>query len=298
MNIDKSVFGVLSILVAVIVVATVAIPIVEDSSKDIRTSSNNTTQRYMAADNTDVEIALNDDKSAYLINGYSAPLEYGIIYYVSDDIICFYGKASTTSPSLSILTSSAFYTIDKVVVSGGTCTGYDSAGEVAMTIPSTGTQYAISESGTYGFFTPTTSTPLIVNKDSIIFGLVTKNLTSTSESSIAFRGFYKGTIDNLTLVAASDTATIDTANVTSSQLLYTDLGNDSYQITNRSLTITATVSGEEYTGAGPLTIFAPIEYKIITQNDSAMISLLQIVPLLLLIVPVMMAIRMYSSRGE
>ena len=288
MNIDKSVFGVLSILVAVIIVATVAIPVIEDSSKDIHSTVQNTTQRYYATSSSDLSedltITLETDNT-YTINGerYDASpnnivmiTDTGDMWVIYSNNYNLYQKSDNYAQrSLGIGGFTTFYT-------DGTYKATTSAG-----VEYTGTFSNViypSKDGDLGYFL--NSTAYADDASDVIFF----SISGTNGAMFAIK--YKATGEEVKKIVSpfasgAEVTLTDAAisyNSTDETIADNAINGLTYKVGDTSYTLRAFI--------------APLEYKTISENDSAMISILQIVPLLLLIVPVMMAVRMYSSRGE
>lgn len=289
MNIDKSVFGVLSILVAVIVVATVAIPVIEDSSKEIHSTVQNTAQKYYAKSSSDLSEDLTItlvSRDNYTINGESYELnpngvviitDMGDMWILYNDNYYLYQKINNHAfSSLSIGGSTTFYTDGTYVATTATGTEYTGTfGNVVYP----------SVDGDLGYFFNTTAYADDAS-DVIFFS------TSINNSGAMYAIKFKATGEEVEKIVSPFSSG---AEVTLTDLTMTYNAADETIADNAIDGLTYRVGETEYTTK---TFIAPLEYKTITNKDSAMISILQIVPLLLLIVPVMMAIRMYSSRGE
>lgn len=301
MNIDKSVFGVLSILVAVIVVATVAIPVIEDSSKEIKTTQNNVSERYMMSESTVGEITIEATETAgtFIINGESKTINAGDY----SDFWC----VLTNNLFVRLYSTSSWVTFDGLPVS---FTNLGTTGKVVInsegwtvTVPSgsgagtyTGTYDWIcypNEKGNYGLYRYSVNGAYVDN-DATVFAI--KESPNASEGVMTIPSvIWSGSIDggDNTKIAwdRTNNQTLDVSSSTNVYIKYSEKG----EISTKMSSVTVEYGDNSATIS---TVIIPIEYHVITENDSAMISILQIVPLLLLIVPVMMAIRMYSSRGE
>lgn len=288
MNIDKSVFGVLSILVAVIIVATVAIPVIEDSSKDIHSTVQNTTQKYYATSSSDLSEDLTitlESASNYKINGESYDLSLNNIVIITDtgDMWVIYANnynlyqksGNYAQRSLGIGGFTTFYT-------DGTYKATTSAG-----VEYTGTFGNVvypSNDGDLGYFI--NSTAYANDASDVIF------FSISGSNGAMFAIEYKATGEEVEKIVSPFASG---AGVTLTDAAISYNSSDETIADNAINGLTYKVGDTSYTLRS---FIAPLEYKTITENDSAMISILQIVPLLLLIVPVMMAVRMYSSRGE
>lgn len=300
MNINKSVFGVLSILVAVIVVATVAIPVIEDSSKEIRTSQNNVAEKYMMTESTTGEFTIEatETTGTYIINGESKTFN-------TDDYSNFYCVLTNNLFVRLNSTSSYLYfeglqysvanlgTAGKVTINSDGWTVYIPQGSAAGTYNGTYDWICYpNEKGNYGLYRFTGN--VYVDNDAMVFAISENNLITDGtlkNPSVIWSGSINGGDNTKYAWNTTTSPPTDVTDATEIYIEYTEKGELSTKL-NR------VVNKYGDNSVGIATTIIPIEYHVITENDSAMISILQIVPLLLLIVPVMMAVRMYSSKGE
>lgn len=293
MNIDKSVFGVLSILVAVIVVATVAIPIVESSSTQIYTTENNTTERFMMTSDSSGVVTLEFSSKGYSVNGVSVPQPAAATW----DVKAFWpgGFAKYSGAGFMEINgdgAATRFNITKIVYDPATSTLTYTTSTEDVVVNDVPYMYYMANDGDYGLFNSTN--PVSINKDTDYFIFVEN---TNREGTMAFRSGFIYNNDSLveTIIDPKLAGTDKNFQDTTISFVLNIEDVDRYHFTINGAT-DVTIGGSVIPQI--LTFVAPIEFKIVSQNDSAMISILQIVPLLLLIVPVMMAIRMYSSRGE
>lgn len=295
MNIDKSVFGVLSILVAVIVVATVAIPVIEDSSKSINTEQNNSAPLYtqMPTSGT-IEISSLGGGNYKIGNAEYTPTAGAFI--ITDSVMAriapdntFTIYDPTNGKQTKFDDSNNLITFDNGVCRYNTSTGQSMEAAYSFL-------YVPDTNGTLGLYFMTGSLPLYLDKGQDLM-VVSNPLNSvmfsakvTETGTISY--YVEPKVFNQTV-----NGTITDYNGNLNVAIDMSEAGDSPTGTWK-LSKTAVVATPEGESALNLFFIAPITYHVISENDSMMISLLQIVPLLLLIVPVMMAVRMYSSRGE
>ena len=296
MNIDKSVFGVLSILVAVIVVATVAIPVIEDSSLNINTEKNNIAPRYSMIEDSNtsrIEVVFNGG-SSYTIAGKTA--DYTGCYILTDKFQIRLAADSFTIYNPVYGYQTKFTTENNTVVfDQGVCKYKDASGNNVETpydwiyYPDVGGEF-----GQYYL-----QYPIYVDKGTSVkvfsgpFGYAIYAAEVNDSGDVTWiQNPYTttGAVTNQPIESYSYDLTI-TANVSS------DAPAGCWAITSGTINVSTTDPSPSSSDTPPFFI-APVNYHEITSHDSTMISILQIVPLLLLIVPVMMAVRMYSSRGE
>lgn len=295
MNIDKSVFGVLSILVAVIVVATVAIPVIEDSSKSINTEQNNSAPLYtqMPTSGT-IEISSLGGGNYKIGNTEYTPTMGTFI--ITDSVMAriapdntFTIYDPTNGKQTKFDNSNNLITFDNGVCRYNTSTGQSMEAAYSFL-------YVPDTNGTLGLYFMTGSLPLYLDKGQDLM-IVSNPLNSvmfsakvTETGTISY--YVEPKVFNQT-VNGTITDYGGNLNVAIDMSEAGDSPTGTWKLSKTA--VVATPEGER---ALDLFFIAPITYHVISENDSMMISLLQIVPLLLLIVPVMMAVRMYSSRGE
>lgn len=295
MNIDKSVFGVLSILVAVIVVATVAIPVIEDSSKSINTEQNNSAPLYTQMPTSGTIEIKSLGGGNYKIGDVEYTPTQGT-FIITDSVMVRMAPDNTFTiydPTNGKQTkfdgSNNLITFDNGVCRYNTSTGQSMEAAYSFL-------YVPDTNGTLGLYFGTGKLPLYLDKgqDLMIvsnpFNAVMFSAKVTETGTISYcvepKVFNQTVNGTITDYSGNLNVAIDMSEA-----------GDSPTGTWK-LSKTAVVATPESGSALDLFFIAPITYHVISENDSMMISLLQIVPLLLLIVPVMMAVRMYSSRGE
>lgn len=296
MNIDKSVFGVLSILVAVIVVATVAIPVIEDSQSKIYEVELNTNEFFtVQTEISPIEINFVDPATGtFVINGVDAKIgegNYKIDFRLFGDSINLYIKSN-----YSVLIDSAAGS-RTVIVSGATFT-VDSEGAWTLssgsnTITGTTTMLVYSDpNGTYGYYSSNGyEKGLYITKGNTAY--ISGNVSDVSlfcKAVISESGITDA--DVVFAIESSGSTATETGKTISSTITTTPIDDNNFSLKVTSAEFT--VDGVSATA----NIYLPIEYKSTTNESRTMVSILSIIPLLLLIVPVMMAVRMYSSRGE
>lgn len=295
MNIDKSVFGVLSILVAVIVVATVAIPVIEDSSKSINTEQNNSAPLYTQMPTSGTIEISSLGNGNYKIGDVEYTPTMGT-FIITDSVMArispdnsFTIYDPTNGKQTRFDNSNNLITFDNGVCRYNTSTGQSMEAAYSFL-------YVPDTNGTLGLYFMTGSLPLYLDKGQDLM-VVSNPLNSvmfsakvTETGTISY--YVEPKVFNQTV-----NGTITNYNGNLNVAIDMSEAGDSPTGTWK-LSKTAVVATPEGESALDLFFIAPITYHVISENDSMMISLLQIVPLLLLIVPVMMAVRMYSSRGE
>lgn len=283
------VYSVVAIAIIVLIVSTVAVPVIEDSTSEYRTTGQNADMFYKMAANTDVvNITLADD--TLTVNGYVLPAitaNTDTIVVFADDfrISAFYNdgvQVHISTPNIAGRTTGNIAINSNTV----TWTAYDTSDSLSYQYTSSTLLYA-SSTGDYGAFSYGHTANL--NTDSKIYAMVSVVMDGTYIS-----GLLSGTIYNLVpsfLVGASSVS-LDFSNAVA------DSGKDYLIYTNGyNSTISAVIDGQTKTVTQiSIPILAPIEYTYISDSDSSIISLLNVVPILLFLVPVMFAVRMIQTR--
>lgn len=289
MDLSKTVYAIIGVLVAVLVIATVAVPIVDESSKSISTSVNNANAVYAVAmtDDTLTLEVVNKAASEYKLNGvtvHPTEDEYNSFYLIAGKNVFMrlYSDgiyARHNAQSLSIQDGYVFS------ASGGTWTLKN--GDSVIATDTYDVLYYPSEGGTYGIYR---SASEWIDKGAQYLawkeGLTTSTeapSTVTGPITVAW-GTYGG--DSTISSWSSETTKVNsTLSINVSE--EGDLAD--------KVSFSVVYNGNTTQLA---TVIAPISYHVITEENSSQIALLGAVVLMLFIVPVMMAVRMISGRDE
>lgn len=279
--------GIITATIAVIMIMLIAVPLIDDASSTVRTGENNTTQKFLVSDaEASVDIRPNSS-GIYTVNGVEYPQAYMYMYMATDNMVCYYGNVTTTAQQVMILCPSGIYTVHHVIVEDGVWKAYSSSDELVHSEAVVGKIYCTSNQGDYGYFNVSSSAPLYINKDSILMGVsMTITATAGDNTTIKATAYCRGTYDNMQVVACQNNETsmpIDPSMVSITPIVATEQENDSLKITSNLITATINIDGKSYVGERSLLLFAPIEYKTISDNDSIIITLLQLVPVLLIV---------------
>lgn len=279
--------GIITATIAVIMIMLIAVPLIDDASSTVRTEENNTTQKFLVSDaEASVDIRPNSS-GIYTVNGVEYPQVYMYIYMATDNMVCYYGNATTTIQQIMILCPSGIYVAHHVIVEDGAWKAYDSSDELVHSEAVVGKIYCTSNQGDYGYFDVKSNAPLYINDDSNLMGInLTITATASDDTTIKVLMYCRGTYDDMEIIACQNIGTalpIDPSNVSITPIVATAQDNDSLKITSSLITATITVDGKTYVGERNLFLFAPIEYKTISDNDSIIITLLQLVPVLLIV---------------
>lgn len=278
---------VVALAVIVLVITTAALPAITDAQEERVTVGQNTTQAYAASVGGDVTFSFTDDNKLK-VNDYLVPaVTHTAIVAISSTfaIVKF-----TNTNNLNITDSNGSHTVTAASITGGTLTYTASNVEYTQDVGST-FLYA-SETGTYGEFTPQDG--LNFNAKSVLYTFIDNNQINNEldPTSIVTRNIYVGTYDNLNLAFATNTDVLD------GKVVFNNLKDENGYIST-SNTTTMTFSSDTAAGTYSLTgtksIFAPIEYTYISSDDDSMRALIGLVAILLILVPVMLAVRMIGS---
>lgn len=289
MDLGKIPTMVVGLVVAILIVTVVAIPIINDASSSIHSTSQNTTQNFAAINTDSVDsftVEIVDNK--YLINGNefvppSATADYRPMV-ISDKFLLMMNITSSPTASMQLaFEGGTGPSITKLTLENGVWTW--STSSTSGTI--TGTTFLIypDENGTWGYFNSTSVnvsdngycysmyygpvwyTPEGGSQQTYGVALVQKISKSANEGILQIG---KATDSNY----ATNSTIIRTANITE---------NNGYFTVAPGSSVTATSDGNSYNRSVSHVLFAPIEYITIEPNESAIISIINIMPVLLIV---------------
>lgn len=273
--------------VAVILICLVAIPLVDASSETVKTSMNNVAEKYMMSESTTGEITIEATETAgtFIINGESktfTPGEYG------DGFWCIL----TNNLFVRLYSTASWVLFDGLPVS---TTNLGTTGKVeinnegwTVTIPSgssgagtyTGTYDWIcypNEKGNYGLYR--FSGNMYVDNDSTVFA-IKESASFTNSVMTTPAVIWSGSIDggDNTKIAwnRSGSQITDVSSSTDVYIKYAEKGEVSTKISGVTVEY-----GDNSTSIS--TVIVPIEYHVITENDSTIRTILQLVPVMLIV---------------
>lgn len=286
MDTTKFTMGIVGLVVIILMVTGAVIPAVENGQSEIRTETQNTGYSYLATstDNLNLTASFDSDTSTLTINGYAIVLTATVpIFVCGDDVaVCtttgirFEGADGTVVP-----TASAIEVVD------GAYTVTTSTDPVTGDLSGTSITY-LTENGKLSYFAPSAS--FNCNEDSKIqmfrIGVSISGVARTHIDAV-------GTVKNLTSIIK--TSTNDGFVEWTDVVVTADYTEQDGYYTVSKLNYTGTYNGQTYTGSVATMSFAPTTYKYISDSDSSMISLFSIIPLLLIIVAVLYAVRLMGA---
>lgn len=268
--------------VAVILVCLVAVPLIDQSSESVYTMDQNTTQYYMMSDKTtNVTIQYTDGK--VLLNDTEIPLsktqylpviitDSFIVSTLSTDLYVFHDNVRDRTTTLTMSDGSAKYTD----------TTSSTQKDLSYTM-----NCVLSENGNYGLFkTSPSKQSFNVSKDNTYYVMPYNSFRSSFGTCYGLYE-YKGAemVDAIIPAAFSPTSPND---IPAAESVVFNIGIDEtnsdrahYNISLNSTNTNATLN-DVAVPADSMIFLAPIEYKMISQNDSTILTILDLIPVLLI----------------
>lgn len=279
--------GILTLVVTVLAVVLIStaciIPIVENAQSEIRTNVNNSDFTFAMA-NGAVEIVT---VPAIAVNGY-AITDSRVVIAVGDDFTIY---RYTAGVNLKLADSETV--IKSASIANGTIS-YVASDDTTGTHTFTGMVYYASEKGDYALYNDVATN---IPKGSTVYGFIDRDFTDGT-NTIRFQASFVGTLEDGFSVYAKSVSTnpIKYLDEGSVSIVYEE--NETYNsISATPPIVTLTDGGTTYTSASnaagvvKFQYMAPLSYQIITDNDSSIISLLGIIPMLLFVIPIMLVVR-------
>lgn len=288
---------IIAIAVAIIIISTVAIPIIDDMEKQFEVTSNNTTQRYTASTSlSDVDVSLSVANSIASINGYEVGTANYAILVITDTFVIRAQGAN----NLAIAVDGTQYSTPSASITGKVLSF--TASEVDYTFEYEDYIYYAAENGKYGYFA---NTEFYANVGTTILYAYTNFGASNSDldpSSANFLGLFSLSIEDNALVpvwveSRTEGVEYEPTPVTLPDSLIKDNEDGSYTVTAGTLPLSFVTNVGTYSMDADYRIgfIAPMEYKHI-MDSAGMIDLINIIPILLILIPVMMAVRMITLK--
>ena len=293
--------GILTLVVTVLAVVLISsaciIPVVQSTQSAQYSPDNNSNELFVIADGAEstptnpTVLELTED--GYLvINGvtdtqaYASNIEKIWANNVGIRVnLMSSGYAFQSTLWTDATTSSAISPV-KLFYDGSTLTGYDATDTVVMSVDSDFFIYPSSK-GTYGQFdlrSADVRSSLHINKDATVF----------AGSNGNNYGFMKGTYaDGFQMVGYSGNSTLDTRTLTYTSVLSDD-GLTWQFVSKPAMVLSDSAGVAESSTSDWINIYAPIEYKYLSDNDSVIIAMLGIIPVLILLVPIMLVVRSFG----
>lgn len=277
--------------VAVILICLVAIPIIDDASNSIKSMENNTNYRFVStSDITDtVTVLTKSDNSGWTVNGTEFTssglniISDGLIINATGsgdaNISVFKGESANTllySSIKSIVFENGTWTITKT--SDATLTGPYSF----VIYPSNdgnigyfwGNKHYASVNDTY--FVKTSSTFYTGEDGSTYAANMILKMVGNSPTFVSGFISYKNSSGTITNTPMTSSMIESVTGATLSE------DEKSYSITNVTITLSYTIGSVTTHTITSNTMFSPISYEYLSENDSAIIGILGIIPVILI----------------
>ena len=305
-SISKITYSVVALVVIVLIVATTVIPVIADVQEQQYTGKNNTAISYSILDANDTGSYVYEVKNGKLfLNGeelkdVALPATgrlFGI--FVTDSSQGQLMNTGQINVTVIDATKTAGSTElppiipdeDKLIFNNGTISVYDGS---AGTTANYGTYTkAMIPNGKGPYALASTSNVKYISNESEYFIRIT---AATINADYTFAtGFVKATPkDGITgsiinYVADGEQHSLTNLTGTVSGLSVNDAV--SYSYTTLTTTINEITATQDY-------VFIPIKYNYISDDDSMIRALLGVIPLMLLVVPVMLAANMITTRRD
>lgn len=277
------VYTVVCVLVIVLIITTTLIPVIEDSQTEIKTVGQNTTIVYSVAASSDTEVAITMSDGVISVNGYSVPASRDRAIALSESFLV----QSYNNNTMVLITDGVQVSgITSMTLSNGTITY---SGSESGTESYTGDVLYASATGNYGFFS--TDSVFKINEDAVIWSYFSDGFDNSdlSPSRIGARGVLKGTYEEMQATFINVNTTVESVTMS---LNVTDNKDLSYDVVSSSV-MTLTTSDGSYTSSTKHPLIAPIEYVYISNTDNAIITLLSILPIMLMMIPIMVVVRLF-----
>lgn len=272
MDLSKTVYAMVGVLVAVLIVATVAVPIIENAEDTESTKYNNPTGgRFLLADN-DVSFtaSFTADAASVDFNGTTYARTSTINGLLMSDLgVVWFNGTSSNSTTITTSTGSVNYTTETINI---TVSGKNLTITVDGTRIINGTTkwlVVADPDGTH--VSGSKSNAVYVNS---IHDLIVYNYSETNGAAWAYDGM---TSENTT--------------ITPTQITQVDGFVDLFQITG----VTLNINGADVL---PYNYLVPAEVSAHTQTNATHVALLGAALLMLFLVPLMMVVNMIRGRSD
>ena len=296
MELTKIVYGLVSLVVAVLIIATVAIPVVNDAQNSQVTEYNNSVSKFVVTESSDdVTLELDDTTGLISIDGVvdnQAPINTGIekIWFMNGAFrLLYYDEGyhwvAVEASENGLVDHSSL--MNKIVYEDGVISAYKFTDDtLSFSAESDFLLYPCS-TGTYGLYVTNESTNYLINNSSEIW------IGSQATNYALFHGT-KDNISQVGLVARStyDSVTLDLI------VEESDNGLTWKPSVNSSMTFSDSTNTNSDLTDKWLQIIVPISYLGISEDNSIARTLLGIIPLILILIPVLCAARMVTGGRD
>lgn len=288
---------IIAIAVVIIIISSVALPVI-DQMQQGTTETGSNTPLFRVGEITDAnEHILSFSSGTATFDDYSVDMSSAgnQIMAVTDSIVVFHRNSSNDMRVYAADADTPYGAVSSITFENGTATWEISD----TTYTKTYTQlYALDPNGNYGGYT--SGTELKFNADSVLFGwqfnLDVKNPDLDPSTiryiSLLFKGTYND-MQSVILTTANEAVTESDGTVSLSAHLQ-DGGYYSFVLgTDATSTVVENDVGDYFATLG-YALLAPITYTYSEELDGA--DLFGVVAIMLILVPVMMAVRMIALK--
>lgn len=295
-KLNNIVYVLVTVVVTIIIIATIAIPVVSDSQSSLATYENNTVApKYTLLEtvNENLEISFNHTSGVLSINDeeYTNVSSDGAgIVAFSDDFLIIGG-----ANGFSLWATTHYYqnTVDWSLDITGT--SWSASAPAYPDFYNSGTlDYLLvaDENGTYGVYSPTDWSDVKISNDSNIAVMQCRqHFGHTIVSSF-------DTIENLTFLDYAQPSAgyiSEPSEPQVSELVYENVGREIYSISTWHIT---TSDGSVIANLNHTFLIAPIQYNVWEDNNGIYYTLLSILPIILLMIPVFFVARILSNGRD
>lgn len=274
MELSKIPTLVVGLIVAILIVTVVAIPIISDSTQYVQSTAQNADARYMLSSSSDEAITLEFANNSYKINGieYENVDNYQIKAFSNAFFLTF--NANGSSATINDGTHYSIYNVTKLEYdpSSSTATAYHGGSSTAYT--DVEQLFYLHPRGDYAYFASAEN--IHISNDSEWFALISAYSADngTAWGIDKYVGKTKSTYMPGFVIPSSGTGSAATLSYT---LTFDQVDSKHFDITGAT-DVTAnslTFSGIKYA--------VPVDYLEISTTDNATISIINIIPLLLIV---------------
>lgn len=293
MDLGKIPTLVVGLVVAILIVTVVAIPIIDDASKEIRSTENNTNYRFMAtSDITDVvTIQMKSDNSGWLVNGKEFTTQG--LNVISDGLIL--NVTGVGDANVHIFTgenanTELYSSIGSVVFDNGTWT-LTKTNDTVITGTYTFVLYPVND-GPMGYFWGNNHNVSV--KDTYYLRITELTFyTGDDGSKYSATAVIKMIGNNASLVKGfikitDSSGSISHVPMTSNMIRSASgatLSDDgrSYTVQSINLDVAYNAGNVSQHTITTNTMFSPVSYDYLSESDKSIISIIDVIPILLIV---------------
>lgn len=307
MDAQKLVMGIVGLAVMVMVITAVVLPTVQNAQNEQVTEYNNTVETYLAASPTEVNLEFVPGDSAgttFSINGKDYTVANGTFVMISDNVQVRYISSNNRLALVDTdypQTSNGITVTTLVITNGSYVLNEGLTNEYTGTVK--GTVYVVSDVGKYGLYGG--DTRFAVDADSE-FSMFIDKVLDTNTGLRIFASITGNPVDGFTVNSLTKYTTADGFAAGDPDDLsvnfYTDslklVENGSHYTWNGRISYVYDNNGVDITVSSQFsTWYAPLAYTDISDANDTIRVLFGLIPLLLIIVVVLYAVRLMGSRN-